>query len=133
MIFIDASSYLSSLLPKDPNLKKAVEIFTSIIESKEQLITSYAILGEVLTISSQRYDRQTGIKFVKDIFDGSTQVILEDDKLIQKTFKIFQEIKDKDVGWVDCYSFAIIEHYKIEKVFSFDRDFKKYTKAKLLE
>ena len=132
MIFIDASSYLSSLLPKDPNLKKAVEIFASIVESKEHLVTSYAILGEVLTISSQRYDRQAGIKFVKDILDGSTQVILEDDKLIRKAFKIFQEVKDKDVSWVDCYSFAIIDHYKIEKVFSFDRDFKKYTKSKLL-
>jgi len=133
MIFIDASSYLSSLLPKDPNLKKAVEIFVSIVESKEHLVTSYAILGEVLTISSQRYDRQAGIKFVKDILDGSTQVILEDDKLIRKAFKIFQEVKDKDVSWVDCYSFAIIEHYKIEKVFSFDKDFKKYAKAELLE
>ncbi|OGH20386.1 MAG: hypothetical protein A3D74_01100 [Candidatus Levybacteria bacterium RIFCSPHIGHO2_02_FULL_37_13] len=133
MIFIDASSYLSSLLPKDPNLKKAVEIFISIGESKEHLVTSYAILGEVLTVSSQRYDRQTGIKFVEDILDGSTKVILEDDELMRKAFKIFQEVEDKDVSWVDCYSFAIIEYYKIDKVFSFDKDFKKHTKSKFLE
>lgn len=133
MIFIDASSYLSSLLPKDPNLIKAVEIFRAIRESKEQLVTSYAILGEILTVSSQRYDRQAGIQFVKEILDGSTRLILEESKLMEKAFRIFQEIKDKDVSWVDCYSFAIIEHYKIEKVFSFDKDFKKYTKSKLLE
>lgn len=133
MIFIDASSYLSSLLPKDPNLKKAVEIFRAIRESKEQLVTSHAILGEILTVSSQRYDRQAGIEFVKEILDGPTRLILEENKLMEKAFKIFQEIKDKDVGWVDCFSFAIIEHYKIEKVFSFDRDFKKYVKAELLE
>lgn len=133
MIFIDASSYLSSLLPKDPNLKRAVGIFKSISESKEQLVTSYAILGEVLTISSQRYDRRVGIQFVKHILDGPTRVILGDQELMEKAFKTFQDIKDKDVSWVDCYSFAIIEHYKIEKVFSFDRDFKKHTKSKLLE
>lgn len=133
MIFIDASSYLSALLPKDPNLIKAVEIFRAIRESKEQLVTSYAILGEVLTISSQRYDRQIGIQFVKEILDGPTRLILEETKLMEKAFKTFQDIKDKDVSWVDCYSFAIIEHNKIEKVFSFDKDFKKNTKAKLLE
>lgn len=133
MIFVDASSCLSSLLPKDPNLKKAVAIFRAIRESKEQLVTSYAILGEILTVSSQRYDRQTGIQFIKEILDGPTRLMLEEDKLMKKAFKIFQEIKDKDVGWVDCYSFAIIEYYKIEKVFSFDRDFKKYAKAKPLE
>lgn len=133
MIFIDASSYLSALLPKDPNLKSAINIFKSISENKEQLVTSYAILGEVLTISSQRYDRLIGTHFVKNILDGPTQVILENQEFIKKAFKTFQDIKDKDVSWVDCYSFAIIEHYKIEKVFSFDRDFKKYTKAELLE
>ncbi len=133
MIFIDASAYLSSLLPKDPNFKKAVKIFKSICESKERLVTSYAILGEILTVSSQRYDRQAGIKFVREIISGPTQVILEDSDLIEESFKIFQNIKDKNVSWVDCYTFAIIDHYKIEKVFSFDRDFKRYTGAELLE
>lgn len=133
MIFIDASSYLSALLPKDPNLKRAIEIFKSISQSKEQLVTSYAILGEVLTICSQRHDRRVGIQFVKEILDGQTRVILGDQELMKKAFKTFQDIKDKDVSWVDCYSFAIIEHYKIEKVFSFDKDFKKYAKAKRLE
>ncbi len=132
MIFIDASAYLSALLPNDPNREKAVEILQSFAANQDQLMTSYAILGEVFTVSSQRYDRQKGIRFVKQIIQGQITLVLETDELIDKTFKIFYQIKDKDVSWVDCYSFAIIETYKVETVFSFDHHFKKYINAKVL-
>lgn len=132
MIFIDTSAYLSALLPDDPNREKAIRLLTLITTNGEQLITSYAILGEVLTVSSQDYDRQIGLQFVQDILKGPTKVILEDTKLIQRALEVFESIKDKDVGWVDCYSFAIIEQYKVDKVFSFDKDFKKYSGVEIL-
>lgn len=132
MIFIDASAYIGVLNPADNNHRKALEL-SSFLTYEKHTITSYAVLGEVLTVGSIRYNRQAAIDFVKSIFDSNTKIVSENSELIQRAFKIFQDIKDKDVGWVDCYSFAIIEHYKIEKVFSFDKDFKKYAKAELLE
>lgn len=131
-IFIDSSAYLAILKPKDNNREKALSIAHSIFPSKEDLFTSQAIIGEVLTVGSARHNRQAAIDFVHDIFKSKTTIILESRELLESVFQIFQKIKDKDVGWVDCYSFAIIETYKIEKVFSFDRDFKRYTKATLL-
>lgn len=132
MIFIDSSAYLSILLPFDNNKKRGVELAESIFSSQEESITSYAIVGEVLTIGSMRYNRNAAIDFVKGIFNSQTEIVVETKLLLERSFKIFQEIRDKDVSWVDCYSFAIIEAYKIEKVFSFDRDFKRYSKAKVL-
>lgn len=129
-IFIDTSAYLSILLLNDPNRQKAITILKSI--KNEELVTSYAVLGEVLTVASQRYDKEKAIKFVQDIMNEATQIILEDQNLIKRAYIIFKQIKNKDVSWVDCYSFAIIEKYKIEKVFSFDRDFKKYLKEKVI-
>ena len=131
MIFIDTSVYIGILNPFDSNHAKAGE-FLGLL-TQEDLITSYAVLGEVLTVGSMRYNRQAAIDFVKEIFKSTTRIVSENDELRNKAFKIFQVIKDKDISWVDCYSFAIIDHYKIEKVFSFDKDFKKNTKAKLLE
>ena len=131
MIFIDTSAYIGTLNPFDSNHEKAGEI--SGFLTKEDLITSYAVLGEVLTVGSMRYNRQAATDFVKEILKSKTKIVSENDELRDKAFRIFQEIKDKNIGWVDCCSFAIIEHYKIEKVFSFDRDFKKYAKAKILE
>jgi len=132
MIFIDSSAYLSILLPFDSNRKTGLELANVVFSSQERLITSYAILGEVLTIGSIRHNRQAAIDFVEDIFGSKTEIVLENMILMDRSFQIFQKIRDKDVGWVDCYSFVIIEAYKIEKVFSFDRDFKRYSKAKIL-
>ena len=132
MIFVDSSAYIGILNPFDNSHEKAIGL-SGFFTQESHVITSYSVLGEVLTIGSMRYNRKASIDFVKSIFESKTKIVPEDDDLISKAFKIFQKIKDKDVGWVDCLSFAIIEHYKIEKVFSFDRDFKKYAKAELLE
>ena len=131
-VFIDSSAYLSALMLHDPNNKRALEVLASIKTNKEEIITSHAVLGEVLTVASQKYDRNKGTKFVEDIYESGIDIILESSDLIKKALANFKKIKDKDVSWVDCYSFAIIEAYKIEKVFSFDRDFKKHSKAKVL-
>ena len=133
MIFIDTSSYVAVLNPFDSLHKKALELSALIFTEGNKLITSYAVLGEVLTVGSMRYNRQASVDFVADIFKSNMEIILEDKKLLEKAFSIFKKIKDKDVGFVDCYSFAIIEHYKIEKVFSFDKAFTKYTKSAILE
>ena len=131
-VFTDSSAYLSALMLHDPNNKRALEVLASIKTNKEEIITSHAVLGEVLTVASQKYDRNKGTKFVEDIYESGIDIILESSDLIKKALANFKKIKDKDVSWVDCYSFAIIEAYKIEKVFSFDRDFKKHSKAKVL-
>ena len=133
MIFIDASAYIGVLNPSDSNHAKALNLSNLFLTQETHTMTSYAVLGEVLTIGSMRYNRKASIDFVKGIFESKTTIVAENSELRKKAFKIFQDIKDKDVGWVDCYSFAIIDYYKIEKVFSFDKDFKKNTKAKILE
>lgn len=133
MIYIDASAYLSLVIPHDYNRKKALILSELVFQKNNELITSQAVLGEVLTVCSQKHNRNAAIDFVRDILNSGTKIIFEEEELVNNAFKIFLSIKDKDVSWVDCYSFAIIQHYKIEKVFTFDKDFKKYAKADILE
>lgn len=132
-IFIDASAYLALVLPQDANRNKAVAISKKIFRKENTLVTSRAILGEVLTVCSQRHNRKAAVDFIKDIVASGTTIVLEDEKLIQKAFALFQKIPNKDISWVDCYSFAIIEHFKIKKVFTFDKDFQEFSKAKVIE
>ena len=56
-VFTDSSAYLSALILHDPNNKRALEVLASIKTNKEEIITSHAVLGEVLTVASQKYDR----------------------------------------------------------------------------
>ena len=133
MTFIDASAYIAILNTHDSLHKKAVAILEVLVAKQEQVITSYAVLGEVLTVGSMRYDRQKTIAFVMAILESTTDVILEDQSILEKAMTIFQRIKNKNVSWIDCYSFAIIEQHKIENVFSFDQDFIKHSGAAILK
>ena len=126
MLFIDASAYLSLLNPSDSNHQKALNLVKKI--TKKKFITSQAVLGEVLTVGSMRFDKQKTIKFVEKIIDTQTLIILETQKLTTTAFDLFKKIKSKNISWVDCYSQAIINAYGIDSVFTFDNDFIKLKK-----
>lgn len=124
MIFIDSSFYLSIFRKNDSNHEKAINWWRTIPDDAQKM-TSQAILGEVLTVGSQRYDRRLTIAFVEEIHAGNTTIMLETASLVARTWEIFKEITKKDISWVDCYSLAIIQTYKIEMVLTFDKDFQK--------
>ena len=122
MIFIDASFYLSLLNPKDNNHEKAIKIGQEY--ESEEYVTSQMVLGEVLTVGSQRFDKTLTIKFIEEVLKSRTRVILEKPELIKRAYDIFKKIRSKNVSWVDCYSFAIMEKLKIKKALTFDKHFK---------
>lgn len=95
--------------------------------------STQAVLGEVLTVASMRYSRSVAIQFITDIIESKTTIVLENQELVDRALALFQSIKNKDVSWVDCYSFAIIERMHITSVFSFDKDFRRHAPAKVLD
>lgn len=121
MIFIDASYYLSLLNSQDSNHKKAAEI--GLRHKDEVYVTSQAVLGEVLTVGSQRIDRKLTIKFIEEILKSQTRVILETKEFIDEAFLIFKEVESKNISWVDCYSLSIMKKLKIKEALSFDKHF----------
>lgn len=128
MVFIDTSFYLSLLNSKDNNHKKAVEMGREY--KGGDYVTTYMVLGEVLTVGSQRFDKSLTIEFVEEILKSKTKIVLEKSNLIKKAFNIFKKIRSKNVSWADCYSFAVIKKLKIKRSLSFDKHFKKFSPSK---
>jgi predicted nucleic acid-binding protein len=121
-VYIDASAYIALLNPQDAHHNRAIKIIPSL--EKLQPITSQAVLGEVLTVGSMRFDKEATIRFVQVILKSNTQVVLEKNIVVEEAFRLFQKTTSKNISWVDCYSQAIINYYQISKIFSFDNDFK---------
>lgn len=126
MIYLDASFYISLLIPSDSNhdraLKKAREI------SNTQYFTTQAVLGEVITVGSQKFDKKLTIKFIEAVLNGPTIVVLESPKTVSLAWRLFKKVKSKNISWVDCYSQAVILDKKIKETLTFDKDFIKLTK-----
>lgn len=123
MIFVDTSALFPLYNISDSHHIKAVEIARNL---QEEQITSNIIISEVLTLLSMRVKRQIAINFGKSLTEGGLRIIFIDQILHQNAWKIFQSIKDKDVSFADCTSFAVMEVLGIKKAFSFDEDFKRY-------
>lgn len=123
MIFVDASYYISLLKPADSNHKAALRLARQY--KKEELMTSQAVLGEVATVGSQRYNKEATVAFIEGILQGTTTIILERQELVDRAWEMFKKVTKKNVSWVDCYSLAIMETYKIEIALTFDRDLRR--------
>lgn len=126
MLFVDASFYLSLLNPNDSNYQKAILIGKQYFQ--EDFVTTQMVLGELLTVGSQRFDKKLTIEFVEEILKSNTKIVLEKPELIKKSFQLFKKIKIKDISWVDCFSFIVMQKLKINKALSFDKHFTKYLK-----
>lgn len=121
-VFVDTSAYYALLNDTDPHHFKAKQYTKDLVAN---YITSQASLSELLTLGSQRVDREDTIAFVKKIIRSGTQIILESEELVQSTWDIFEKVIQKDVSWVDCYSVAIMKKYHIPEIFTFDKHFDK--------
>ena len=124
MIFIDASFYLSLLNPNDYNHQKAVNLGQEFKD--EKYVTTQMVLGEVLTVGSQRFDKALTIKFIEKILKSNTRIVLEKPELLKQAFRIFKKVRSKNISWVDSYSFAVMKKLSIKTSLTFDQHFKKY-------
>jgi len=127
MIFIDASFYLSLLNPNDSNHQKAIELSEQ--HKKGDYATSQSVLGEVLTVGSQRFDKSLTVEFVEEIFKSHTKIVLEKRELVKDAFNFFKSVKSKNVSWVDSYSFVIMKRLGIKKLLTFDKHLKQLARS----
>lgn len=123
MKFVDASFFLEFLLPDQEKTNQAILTMWNL--KTTDLVTSWAIIGEVLTVSSQRVGHRASLDFLQSVQESGMNIIVEENNLIKQTKSIFQNCRNKNVSWVDCYSVAIMRHLGISEILTFDRHFKK--------
>ena len=123
MIYVDSSVFISYLFAVDDNHARAQELLGNI--PVDEMLASYSVVGEVLTVGSQRYDRAVTLSFIQYMFKEQWRCVREDADTLDRTFQIFQTITQKNISWVDCYSVAVMQSMGVRQIATFDKDFKK--------
>lgn len=126
MIFVDTSALFALYKHDDPHHEKAVKTTRFIDQQSLQKVSSNLIISELLTLISMRVGKMKAIEAGKTLRTSGLVVYFIDTQLQEKAWNIFLKIKDKDVSFTDCSSFAVMESLGIRKAFSFDEDFIKY-------
>lgn len=124
MIFVDTSAWYASIVPTDPNHKRAADWLQN---NGDILFTTDYIVDETLTLLRARGENRRAISLGKSFFDGQLAVVYRLTAAdIAKAWDIFQQFGDKEWSFTDCTSKAVMESSKITSAFAFDRHFSQF-------
>jgi predicted nucleic acid-binding protein len=128
MIFVDTSAFLAIVNEKDNNHIAAKTFLEGIKNDKvkvKKIITSDYIIDETLTRIRYSVGHKEAVKWGKDILASRVVEKIEVGKeIFELAWEIFESYEDKKLSFTDCTSFALMKKRDVEKVFSFDKDFK---------
>jgi predicted nucleic acid-binding protein len=123
-VFLDTSAFLALADEDDKYHSVATSVYTELLQVKAQLLTSNFVLSETYTLIRLKVHHRAAVKFMKS-FAGIK--ILRVSEAIETTAKmIFIRYDDKDFSFVDCTSFALIDHQRLDHAFAFDNHFRQY-------
>lgn len=120
-IFADASAMVSFYDPKDGNHTKAQKLASKSL--RDPLLISNFVFAEIVTILSQRVDKQNAILAGEYIKENFTIIKITED-MEDLAWEIFKKQTSKNVSFVDCTTFALYKNGAFDKAFTFDSDFK---------
>jgi len=125
-VFLDTGAFLALADEDDRYHTAAKSTYTELLQSKAQLLTSNFVLSETYTLIRSRVSHQAAVEFMKG-FDRTGIKVLRVSEAIEQTAKaIFTRYDDKDFSFVDCTSFALIDHHRLDHAFAFDSHFRQY-------
>lgn len=130
-LFADSNFLIALYNPHDTLFQKAAKLANQIKKEDIQLVFSSYIFLETVTVLSQRVNRKTATVAGKTLLeDPRFEYLYMDQSLQERTWVIFQEIKSKNISFVDCSILACLEYEDIDKLVTFDqKDFLPLQKA----
>lgn len=122
MTFVDTSFLVSFAIDKDPNHARALTVG---LEPAASLQSSEDIMKETLTIISQRKGKQFCREFFQDVSSLLTILPITTVRYAAGLTRFLDPKTPKDISLIDCITAAICKEFKIKRILSFDRHFRR--------
>lgn len=123
-IFIDSSAFISGFIEADSNYKKAFECQKNFPVSA-QISASNLVYFECVTIIAQKFGLLSTKEFSEYFKNLHLKIYQITSREILLAEKILFSQKSKNIPFFDCLYVAIMEINKIDKIFTYDKHFKK--------
>ena len=122
-VFIDTNVFVAINDDRDSTHKRALDLLYKLNEAKVNYFTSSDIIGESLTVISQKLGKKQATEFLKDVKVIAEEIFI-DENIHYAARKFFKRVKSKNVSFIDCSSVIAMKRNKIKVIFSFDESFK---------
>lgn len=123
-VMVDTSGWKALLDEKDANHQKARLAWQEILQQGCRLETSDYICAETITLFRSRLGHRAAKRVGQGILSSELLAVHHlTPEVWRRAWEIFQRLADKNLSFVDCTSFALMQHLGISHVFSFDKRF----------
>ncbi len=121
-VFIDTSAFYALMDRSDSYHQSASKLWAHFLDKGYHLKTSNYITVETLALMQNRLGFEAADLWSRDVLD-IVETLWIDEALHKLAFEIWFSLGRRKLSLVDCASFAVMRHDKMEKVFGFDKHF----------
>lgn len=121
-VFVDTSAFYALMDRSDKNYEQAAGLWKYLVEKDLYLNTSNYVIVETLAILQSRLGFEAANLWYRDVL-SLAEVLWIEGSIHNLAHELWLGLGRRKLTFVDCVSFATMRHYKIEKVFVFDRHF----------
>lgn len=126
-VFVDSNYFVAFFNTNDTLHKKAVNLAKELERNNLTILISNFIFLETVTVLAQRVGKEIALRVGRYLLeDPKINMLHIDAELQNAAWLIFQEIKDKNISFVDCSNLAVLRSEDGAELLTFDEtDFKK--------
>jgi len=121
-VFVDTSAFYALMDRSDRWHTSARRLWARFLEEGYELKTSNYIVVETLALLQSRLGFEAAELWARDVL-GVVEMIWVDEMLHHLATEIWLSLGRRQLSLVDCASFVVMRHDKVEKVFGFDKHF----------
>jgi predicted nucleic acid-binding protein len=121
-VFMDTSAFYALMDRSDSNHEQAVGLWASLLEKDFYLCTGNYVIVETLALLQSRLGFEAGNLWYRDVLTLA-EILWIDGAMHNLAYELWLSLGRRRLSFVDCVSFVVMRHHKIEKVFGFDRHF----------
>ena len=125
-VFLDTGAFLALADEDDDYHSVAKSVHAQLLGTRAQLLTSNFVLAETYTLIRFKVDHPAAVEFMKRFDQTGIKVLRVSDAIEHTAKSIFTRYNDKEFSFVDCTSFALIDHHRLDHAFAFDSHFRQY-------
>lgn len=125
-IFYDTCAFCALVIPEDNYHRTAIDTLAVALTKSPALFTSNYVLDETYTLIRARRGHFASVSFMKNFSHLGITVLRVSEEIEETAAIIFRKYDLDRLSFTDCTSFAIINAYRIDHVFSFDEHFRHF-------
>ncbi len=126
-VFWDTAAFVALSNAKDDLHQMAINVSHDLAKAEARVLTTDAVLIEVVNTFSKVAWRQTAWQIIKAMQESvalkMATIVHVDFGLWQRGWKLHRSRADKEWGLTDCISFVVMEEHNIIQAFTYDHHF----------